>query len=570
MQGSDTVRIAFIAFFTSIVMIVVAPDLALPWHPWSWYGFQADPSGNVTRVDPLASQSGLHVGDRFDIRRLALQDRPPFDIWPHRLIAPEGAVLHAPLSSGRTVTLVSHVYARSAIENVTDVLEVLSVLLYALIAASLVLLRPMPATWAFYAFSYSFWIASRGLFSEYAPFLLPAVDGLVVIAGAIAPIAFVAFALRFPSAQPKGAGNTFERILLYVIAPLFVLWSFGAYALYLGFAVAQPQWAANLFQVLAASIFGVGIAILLARYLLAENETRNRLQWVVTAFAVAFLPWLALQTFFTVFSVFPPLWLFNIGGSASLIAALALAYTVLKHRLFDIRLVVSRALIYGILTSLVVAVLALADWALGKWLEQSRFAFVAEVALALLIGFSLTTIHRRIEEALNGVIFRAQTLALQALRRFAQETDLISDPQRLLLKTYEALRTRLESTYAAIYTADGASFVLATPNANATPPLFPGDDFAVLRLRRWSESFECDEPDHPLRGGLLVPMTARTLLVGFIAVGPKRDRTHYLPEEIDTLSTLAHRTASSYAWLTLRPTSDERFVELSAPSTTSD
>jgi hypothetical protein len=77
------------------------------------------------------------------------------------------------------------------------------------------------------------------------------------------------------------------------------------------------------------------------------------------------------------------------------------------------------------------------------------------------------------------------------------------------------------------------------------------DDFAVLRVRRWSEPFECDEAAHPLRGALFVPMTARMRLVGFIVCGPKRDRTHYLPEETDTLTMLSHRVASSYLWLTL-------------------
>jgi hypothetical protein len=134
---------------------------------------------------------------------------------------------------------------------------------------------------------------------------------------------------------------------------------------------------------------------------------------------------------------------------------------------------------------------------------------------------------------LNNIIFRAQTLALQALRRFAQETDLIADPDRLLSQTYDALHARLECEYVAIYTAEGSSFVLATPNDDATPPVLAGDDFAVLRLRRWSEPFECDEPVHTLRGALLVPMTARTQLVGFIACGPKRDRTHYMPNPHD-------------------------------------
>jgi len=236
-----------------------------------------------------------------------------------------------------------------------------------------------------------------------------------------------------------------------------------------------------------------------------------------------------------------------------LLAPIAVAYTVLKHRLFDIRLVFSRAILYGVITSITIGLLALVDWGFGRWLAQSRFALVLELALAVLLGVMLTSVHSRLERFLNSVIFRAQTLALQALHRFALESDLIPDAHHLLQQTYEALRSRLESEYAAIYTLDGSSYTLVTPT-QAAPGILASHDFAVLRLRRWHEPFECDEPGHPLRGALLLPMSARGELVGFIACGPKRDRTHYLPEEVQTLSVLAHRVGSAFALLTLART----------------
>lgn len=97
---------------------------------------------------------------------------------------------------------------------------------------------------------------------------------------------------------------------------------------------------------------------------------------------------------------------------------------MLRHRLFDIRLVVSRALIYGVMMSVVIGALALVDWAFSRWLQESRFALVAELAMALLLGVTLTTLHRRLERFLNTAIFRAQAIALQTLRRFAAEADL--------------------------------------------------------------------------------------------------------------------------------------------------
>ena len=106
------------------------------------------------------------------------------------------------------------------------------------------------------------------------------------------------------------------------------------------------------------------------------------------------------------------------------------------------------------------------------------------------MGAGLSMAQRKIEVFLNGVVFHKQMLALQGLRRFALETDLIADPSRLLSQTHEALTTRLESEYVAIYTADGSSYTPASTRIEALPALLAGDDFAVLRLRRWHEAFE--------------------------------------------------------------------------------
>ena len=51
------------------------------------------------------------------------------------------------------------------------------------------------------------------------------------------------------------------------------------------------------------------------------------------------------------------------------------------------------------------------------------------------------------------------------------EDELIADPHFLLEQTGEALRTRLDTEYVAIYTIDGSSYSLAiSPPANEVPP----------------------------------------------------------------------------------------------------
>ena len=93
------------------------------------------------------------------------------------------------------------------------------------------------------------------------------------------------------------------------------------------------------------------------------------------------------------------------------------------------------------------------------------------------------------------------------------------------------------------------------PGANDSPASAPFakqiSSLLYLTKRDHTQKVYYAEPD-PLRGSLLLPMTAHTQLVGFIACGPKRDRTHYLPGEVETLSALAHRSGSAYLWLTAR------------------
>jgi hypothetical protein len=558
MQSRVAVRTAFILVFTAFSVIVMGLDFMLPWRSMWTFGVAVDSSKSVISAGPAAVNAGLHVGDRLIFERV-----PPFG--RHALVSytwgPKTETVQT--TSGKTIVLHSFPEVRSPSDNWSDLIAVFTQIVYILIAAGLVLLRPTPATWAFYGFSYVFCLFGK-VANGFPP--VPQVFGVLLVlpfASAISPVAFVLFALRFPDVRLRGALLTFERILLFGIVPLlFVLFWIPQYTFIFTDGTA-PAWMGPMSGNLSDVLYIVGVGILVARYLTANAQNRNRLQWVVAAFSVAYLPFLGLILLWRDTNAIPSDTLINLSLAWQVLVPIALAYTVLKHRLFDIRFIVSRTLVYAVMVSVSIAVLALVDWAFGKWLEQSRFAIPAELGLALLLGASLTMLHRRIEHVLNSVIFRAQALALQGLRRFSHETDLIADSQRLLSQTYEALECRIECEYVAIYTEEGSSYALTTPHGGPAPTVLAGDDFAVLRLRRWHEAYECDEPRHVFRSALLLPMTARGRLVGFVVCGPKRDRTHYLPEEVETLSGLAHRVGSAYALLTIASGS----MLLQAPST---
>lgn len=547
MKTRALLRAAVIIALTTIPVVLTGVEMLLPWHPWATFGFAANPSGIVTDVDPAAARAGLRIGDRIALARMPAADR-----WmvSASSVGRNGRVMRLPITTGKTVTVVAHPRPRTLLDNITDVLACSALIFFILVAATLVLVRPSAVTWAFYVFAFS--MCDTGtLYVEYLSF--EALFGLFLVqtvAGAAGAAGLFSFALRFPDARLMGSALTVERIVLFGVAPALAAINVAQGTLYaignIGPAIALVPVSNTIFY----GLFLAAVFVLLARYVTVGPEERNRLRWMVAAMTVAFVPGLITGFVEGTLGIFLPIWWNNVAVIFYALAPMALAYTILKHRLFDIRLVVSRALVYGVLTTAIIALLAIVEWTVHHWLEESRFAIAGELALAVLLGVLLTTAHRRVEHALNQLIFRAQVLALQALQRFTKEIDLIPDPERLLKQTYDALRTRLDNDFVAIYEAEGSSFALATPRSHELPGLFAIDDLAVLRLRGFNEAFECDEPEHPLRGSLLLPMIAHTHLVGFIVCGPKRDHTHYLPGEVETLSALAHRSGSAYLWLT--------------------
>src|SRR5438477_11115656 len=86
------IRPAFILTFTAIAMLMVGPDLMLPWHPYSTFGLRADRYGTIVRVDPrVAETTGLRLGDRVELKRL-----PPLERARYMGVVPEGLVLRLP------------------------------------------------------------------------------------------------------------------------------------------------------------------------------------------------------------------------------------------------------------------------------------------------------------------------------------------------------------------------------------------------------------------------------------------------------------------------------------------
>ncbi|HEX5273869.1 MAG TPA: hypothetical protein VFW34_01175 [Candidatus Rubrimentiphilum sp.] len=286
----------------------------------------------------------------------------------------------------------------------------------------------------------------------------------------------------------------------------------------------------------------------------AGEDHRAQMRWVGGALILSQLGWLPLNVSLMI-DPNPQPW-FPWMSLFQDVPLLAIAYAVLRHRLVDLTIVFSRAAIFGFVSITLVALFIAGEWVAAQIVERGLGADVARgwvgkavpLAIALGVGLSARSIHAAVEGKLNAFFFGKREKAMAALRRLALEADVVTDTRSLLDLVYGTVRENIEGTYAGIYLEDGNRYELK--RGTHAPGELGVNDPVIVRLRRWNEPFEMELGEHPLSEALLLPMTVRGALLGALVCGPKRERTHYLNEEIDALALVAHRAGTAYELLT--------------------
>jgi signal transduction histidine kinase len=154
----------------------------------------------------------------------------------------------------------------------------------------------------------------------------------------------------------------------------------------------QPLWTAG--EIRSLIVLALAFAALIWRYRKASEEQRRQMLWLVLAVLVVLavlLPWGFIAGT-------PVVVLFAI----PLIPA-AVTVAIVRHRLFDIRLVVSRALTWLALSAVVIATYVGLVAALDSMVSaQMGRSAVATVLLALLVAPLLPRLQRVVDRALYG------------------------------------------------------------------------------------------------------------------------------------------------------------------------
>lgn len=260
-----------------------------------------------------------------------------------------------------------------------------------------------------------------------------------------------------------------------------------------------------------------------------------------------------------------------IGTLLALAIPLSFTYAILRHRLFDVAVIIRQGVRYalarGVLVSLVpaLAVVVVADLLMHRSDTLATTLSARGWVYAVIGGIVFVAQQQRVAwlDALDRRFFRERYDAQQLLRQLATDLQDRADVRHVASRVVAQIQTALHPEFAAVLTCDARQReyrpLVAAPAGLAPPPL-PADSklMGLVRIlgkpmeigRRESSWLAQQLPEHDTdylrdaRIDLIVPIAVDPAYSEAILVlGPKRSEEPYSREDLDLLATIAGNLA---------------------------
>lgn len=317
------------------------------------FGFQTGYDNTITAVDCAAERAGVIPGDRI------LYDRLPLD---QRYNASR------PGWAGTTVTFPFDRHSRLRLTPLTADIETFPAgytyavvvrkaaqIFFILFAATVLLQRPSRMTWGLYLYALGMFMVNIYAYSFLPAIPYYALQFMSYMFFGAGEVGLLVFGLRFPNDRADGRRSRIEALMPYAFA-LVGVYIASVYAADMTGAIGSQ--ATIWFEFLPSVFFyACALAAIFSYYVQARGNERIRTRWAMSgvlggsALYVFGLTTWPLQWFPAV-----PWELFSAAATAFI--AIALAYAIVRHRVFDIGFVANRALVFFIIAAVAAGVLA--------------------------------------------------------------------------------------------------------------------------------------------------------------------------------------------------------------------
>ncbi len=243
----------------------------------------------------------------------------------------------------------------------------------------------------------------------------------------------------------------------------------------------------------------------------------------------------------------------------------SVAYSILKHKLFDINVIIKKALVYGLLTGAlggVIAILiisfnfALASY--GGWKSPAFF-----IILIAFLAVALNPLQNKIQAIIDLVFFRKKYDYRKTVEDISFAMTSILNPQDINEKIVETIEKTIFAKNINLFFYDEQQRVYRpysySVDLDKENYLLKEQSILIEQLREYkSEIFlediyledkfrdSCDNLEQIFQrfdSSLFMPMFVKERLIGLMSLGEKKSELAYTSEDLELLRILANQSA---------------------------
>jgi len=306
-------------------------------------------------------------------------------------------------------------------------------------------------------------------------------------------------------------------------------------------------------------IIGYAIYLLFSSIKATTGNLKNQLRYIIIATLIGFGG--GVMTFMPVFGVGG----FNWGMYFVPIYPFVLYYAIVRYRLMDIRVAITRAGIFSVVYTFVLGIPFWLGYKYGLWYHSTW--------VMLILATLGPSIYMRLEKRSKELLYKTEFKRYETLRKFSKTLLLIKDLDKLLeLIVYRLVKT-LKVTFTGVYLYDKQNdgYLLKSyrplnyPNVPKEALLAKSDPL-IKALFLWKKELVRDEVKNlPLSKSvdannhieldavkrrmqqvsatLIIPHFVDNDLLGFLVLGDKEKHAIYTEEDISILSSLSNSAA---------------------------
>ncbi|MGZ3305558.1 MAG: hypothetical protein ACXU8U_06825 [Asticcacaulis sp.] len=286
--------------------------------------------------------------------------------------------------------------------------------------------------------------------------------------------------------------------------------------------------------------FAVTFGFLVAGWRRSSRDIRRRytlLLMAISAVIVAQILQIALSSLLPVADYRETPWIVGYDILGGVIAPLLFAYTILRHKVFDLGFAVNRTLVYGAVSIVLLVGFGLIEWASEKFIpiESREKNLFIDAAIALGIFLVFHRVRDFAETVIEDIFFRGWRDKEKELRKFVGEAAFIMQRPALMKALVKALTRFSGGSEVALYLPEGGAdrgngYVQAEGRFTAFGKHLDGDDETLVSLRAGRQPLETRD------GTLVLPMIHRNELSGMVVLGHKPGGDAWRPDESEVLA----------------------------------